>query len=245
MNLETNITQKGDRVYTYVQNEFLCSIWGMEKINFAIVENDPLALDWLRRAIQGQEAWQVQWCAENLAEAFDALNKLPTPKVVLIDLGLPDGSGLQLIRHLAKCDPDCITVVVTVFGEELRILSSIRAGAKGYLQKGALQTTFVRQVFELLDGVATMSPNIARLVLNDAQNHRYIRVSEILCPTSLSPRQIEIIELVSKGFNYSEISKLLNISVNTVKTHVKNIYDFLNASNQTEAVYEAQQYGII
>jgi len=171
--------------------------------------------------------------------------------VLLIDLGLPDGSGVQVIKAASVLRPAARIMVVSVFGDEENVIQSIGAGASGYILKDSLSTEFVSTIRELLAGGSPISPMVARLVLNQARSS-YANLAD---PESrdanggedadFTEREMEILGLVAKGFSFPEIADLLGISINTVKTHVNRIYGKLAVHSRSEAVYEASRIGLL
>lgn len=177
-----------------------------------------------------------------------AMMDLRKPDVLLVDLGLPDISGIEVIRHANQTLPKCECMVVTVFGDEEHVLASIEAGAAGYLLKDASEENFLAGIRELINGGSPISPIIARRLLKRFQ-------AETPSPTAasgdgksdvaLSEREKEILLLASKGFNYPEMGKLMGISPHTVTSHVKKIYRKLAVHSRGEAVFEANRMGLI
>jgi len=182
-----------------------------------------------------------------------ALLELRKPDVLLIDLGLPDISGIEVIRHATQILPNCECMVVTVFGDEEHVLASIEAGAAGYLLKDASEENFLSGIRELINGGSPISPIIARRLLRrfqaepDASPPPATAEAEAYggSDVSLSEREREILLLASKGFNYPEMGKLMGISPHTVTSHVKKIYRKLAVHSRGEAVFEANRMGLI
>ena len=170
--------------------------------------------------------------------------------VALIDLGLPDGNGIDLIREIARERPDTDVMVVTVFGDEAHVLASIEAGATGYLLKRNLHDTLAATVHELRAGGSPISPVIARQLL-----HRFRRDGDgaggapvppaAVDDGGLSEREREVLLFIAKGFTVGEIAGMLHLSAHTVATHVKHIYRKLAVHSRTEAVYEAGRMGLL
>jgi DNA-binding NarL/FixJ family response regulator len=168
--------------------------------------------------------------------------------VALIDLGLPDGNGIDLILQISRTLPDVDVMVVTVFGDEAHVLASIEAGATGYLLKRSLNDTLGETVRELRAGGSPISPVIARQLL-----HRFKRdTPESPQPTAavvddggLSEREREVLLFIAKGFTVGEIANMLHLSAHTVATHVKHIYRKLAVHSRTEAVFEAGRMGLL
>ena len=166
--------------------------------------------------------------------------------VALVDLGLPDGNGIDLIREIARTRPDADVMVVTVFGDEAHVLASIEAGATGYLLKRSLNDTLGATVRELRAGGSPISPVIARQLL-----HRFKKESPtpstpaVVDDGGLSEREREVLLFIAKGFTVGEIANMLHLSAHTVATHVKHIYRKLAVHSRTEAVFEAGRMGLL
>ena len=173
------------------------------------------------------------------------------PDILLVDLGLPDISGIEVIRHASRTLPKCECMVVTVFGDEEHVLASIEAGAAGYLLKDASEESFLSGIRELMNGGSPISPIIARRLLKrfhaeqPSTNTAPDAADDNISSVALSDREREILVLASKGFNYPEMGKLMGISPHTVTSHVKKIYRKLAVHSRGEAVFEANRMGLI
>lgn len=178
---------------------------------------------------------------------------LRQPDILLVDLGLPDISGIEVIRHATQTLPKCECMVVTVFGDEEHVLASIEAGASGYLLKDASEESFLAGIRELMNGGSPISPIIARRLLKRFHAEPLSPAISVDAPdadgdltgVALSDREREILLLASKGFNYPEMGKLMGISPHTVTSHVKKIYRKLAVHSRGEAVFEANRMGLI
>ncbi|MFN7086362.1 MAG: response regulator [Burkholderiales bacterium] len=167
------------------------------------------------------------------------------PQVLLVDLGLPDISGLEVIRRVATHHPRCDVLVVSVFGDEEHVIAALEAGARGFLLKGALNRDIAIDIQELTNGGSPLSPIIARQVLKrlrpvppaTADKPDEAADSE----SALTSRETEILRTIARGFSYAETAELLAISTQTVHTHLKRIYRKLAVHSKTEAVFEAEQ----
>ena len=169
------------------------------------------------------------------------------PDVMLVDLGLPDIDGVEVIRHAARHHPQCDVLVVTMFGDDQHVVDSIEAGATGYLLKDAGGDRIASSIHELRAGGSPISPSIARRVL---ARFRIAPVGPPQAParsevSPLSARETEILRLVAKGFGFETVGEVLGISPHTVVTHVKKIYHKLAVHSRGEAVYEAGQMGLL
>lgn len=158
------------------------------------------------------------------------------PDVFLVDLGLPDVPGLEVVKRIAATHPACDILVVTVFGDEGSVIGALEAGARGYLLKGALEHDIAEDIRHLRSGGSPLSPVIARQVLK-----RLLPAKSAPAEDVLTPRESEILNAIARGFSYAETASLLHLSVQTVHTHLKNIYKKLAVHSKTEAVFEADR----
>lgn len=213
-------------------------------IEVAIVEDDTALRERYADLITSAADTHVAWAVGSVAEALRKLEAV-APDALLVDLGLPDGSGLAVINLAKKRYPGCEVMVVSVFGDEENVVAAIRAGASGYLLKDALADSFLNTIRELIAGGSPISPSIARILLNRARARHEPDDSAEAPEGNLAERELEILGLVAKGFNFPEISRLLGISNNTVKTHIYRIYRKLSVHSRGEAVFEAKKLGLL
>jgi len=168
--------------------------------------------------------------------------------VLLVDLGLPDASGLDVIRRCRRMQPACAMMVLTMFGDEANMLSAFEAGAGGYLLKDGTEADLAAHVLSLHAGGSPMSPIIARQLLVRWQTRAEARPVALAPPQAseaLSPRESEVLNLLARGFTYTEAAQRMGVFHSTVQTHVRNIYGKLGVHNKTEAVFEARQLGLL
>lgn len=185
----------------------------------------------------------IAWMAGSVQEALHRLSQ-QVPAVLLVDIGLPDGSGIEVIRRAATLRQPCEIMVVSMFGDEDNVVAAIEAGAMGYILKDSLEEEFHETIRDLVAGGSPISPNVARILLRRSRR-RPEPTAGTTESIELSERESEILNLVAKGFGYAEIARLLAISANTVRTHVYRIYNKLSVHSRTEAVYEATRIGLI
>jgi DNA-binding NarL/FixJ family response regulator len=209
-----------------------------------IVEDDATFLNRFCKIVTEEARFELFAAVRDGASARDSLAR-GAPDVLLIDLGLPDISGIEIIRETALRYPDTDILVVTVFGDEEHVLASIEAGATGYLLKDSLPDEFVEVINELRAGGSPISPVIARQLLKRLRPAEVGPAREVPDNHKLSPRETEILSLIAKGFSFAEIARLLEISPHTVTTYVKKIYQKLAVHSRGEAVYEASKMGLI
>jgi DNA-binding NarL/FixJ family response regulator len=208
----------------------------MGSVTIALVEDDDRARGRLVASIRSDPSLQLVGEYRTGAEALAGLAS-GAPEVFLVDLGLPDIRGLDVVRRIAAQHPACNVLVVTVFGDEQSIIGALEAGAHGYLLKGALEHDIAEDIRHLRNGGSPLSPVIARQVLK-----RLVPARPAEHPRSqLTPRESEILNAIARGFSYSETADLMHLSAQTVHTHLKNIYKKLAVHSKTEAVFEADR----
>jgi DNA-binding NarL/FixJ family response regulator len=205
-----------------------------------IVEDDLRLRASLAQAIRSALDLTLVGEADDLPEGLRLLDAVQ-PDVLLVDIGLPSGSGLELILHAAKQSPHCDIMVITVFAEEHVVLDCIEAGATGYLLKGSSPQDIAAQIRSLVAGGSPISPTIARRLLRRFTGQRN---SADNAPT-LSAQEQAVLSMSAKGYSYDEIARLLTLSRHTVETYVKRIYRKLQVHSKTAAVYEARKLGLV
>ncbi|CAE6740311.1 response regulator transcription factor [Paraburkholderia haematera] len=184
--------------------------------------------------------------AGSIAEADARLADHPFA-MVLVDVGLPDGNGIDLIRALHGRDEALPILVISAWSTEQVIVTALQAGATGYLLKERDDVEIAMSIRSALRGGAPIDPFVARRILDLSGLVRRASVTHAKPPTlsPLSPREVEILVLVSKGLTNREISEVLSLSRLTVECHVKNIYKKLAVNSRTQAVFEARTHGLL
>lgn len=170
--------------------------------------------------------------------------------VLIVDLGLPDGSGIEIIKTAHEKWPECNLMVSTTFGDELHVMQSLEAGATGYILKDSDPINLINEIKSLHSGGSPISPLIARKILthfcSDAKKTTAQDLSALAStPVSLSKREQEVLEYITKGFSSNEIASLLEVSPHTILTFVRRIYTKLKVTSKTEAIYEARSQGLL
>jgi DNA-binding NarL/FixJ family response regulator len=203
-----------------------------------IVEDDPILQESLKLLLSGEQGIAVLGAFSNAEDALRALASL-SPEVMLADLGLPGMSGIELIKRAKEQMPQLEIMAHTVFEDRENVFAAIKAGASGYILKGSSPREIVEAIHEINKGGAPMSPKIARKVIHEFQDEN------IEDPFVLSQRERDIVKCIEQGLTYKEISIRLGISSHTVHTHIKNIYEKLQAKDRGEALIKARKTGII
>ncbi len=218
------------------------------RISVMVVEDDTLTRRSLCLAIESEPALCLAAEFDSVAPALAWL-ETESVDLILTDLGLPDGSGIEIIRACVQRHPACDIMVVSMSSDEDNILASIEAGAAGYVLKDAGRVDIVRALLDLHAGGSPISPLIARKVLERMRDPKSAApidcTEEEVAPSILTKREAAILNLIARGDSYSEVARLLSVSVGTVQTHVKNIYGKLSVHSRGQAVFEAQRRGLL
>ena len=214
-------------------------------IAVAIVEDDPDFSSALRQVVQDAPDMRLAGHAATLADGL-AMLAGPAADVLLVDLGLPDGSGIAVIRAAAQRWPGCNIMVSTNFGDETHVMRSIEAGAAGYLLKDSSPSRMGDEIRSLASGGSPISPIIARQVLARFRSPVPATTSTADDGASqLSQREKEVLDYITKGFTVPEIAGLMQLSHFTVRTFVRRIYSKLKVTSKAEAIYEARNQGLV
>lgn len=187
--------------------------------------------------------------ASTRAQGLCLLDQAPAD-VLLVDLGLPDGSGIDVVRAAHRQWPACNIMVSTTFGDEAHVMQALEAGAVGYLLKDSEPERMVDEIRNLHAGGSPISPLIARQILVRFRPPGHSTTFMARCDPDkqgalLSEREKEVLEFITKGFTSSEIAALMSVTRNTVQTYVRRIYVKLKVNSKTEAIYEARNQGLL
>lgn len=197
------------------------------------------------------------WLTQRIAEVFpDCVAKLAASRaaglrairdsqfeLALIDLGLPDGSGLDLISALGQQQPDCCRVVTTIYTDDQHLFPALRAGAQGYLLKDQPAEKFAASLQGILAGEPPLSPQIAKRLLGVFA--QVADVTDAAETTRLSPRETEVLTLIAKGYRIAEVAQKLGVTRNTAAGFIKSTYRKLNVNSRAEATLEAVRRGMV
>lgn len=208
-----------------------------------VLEDDGPTLLRFCDAIDADVTLEVCGQCETLGAAL-SLYKTTKPDVIVTDLKLPDGSGLDLIKTAREDRDDVEIMVISALGDERTVVAAIEAGATGYLLKDADLDDIARSIHQLVDGGSPISASIARFILKRFDN-RAVQDEPGPDKPTLTDREVEVLSCIAKGFSYKDVARVLNLSENTVPSHIKNIYRKLEVNSKSEAVFEAVQRGIL
>lgn len=182
----------------------------------------------------------------SLKEAKTLMNQQPIA-LTLIDLNLPDGSGLSLIPYIRQQTPETRIVVLTIFDDPEHIFSAIRAGAMGYLLKDQSERLLIAKLRGIMEGDPPLSPLIARMILEQIRGIDINRSTSNNVPLDidLKEREKEILVLIAKGMNRTEVAEIVSLSPHTVAKYIKDIYQKLDVNTRAEAAIMACRIGLI
>ena len=210
------------------------------KITTVIVEDQRDLREGLATLIRFTPGFECAGAYRTMEEAIARI-KHEVPDVVLTDIGLPGMSGIEGTRRLKELHPDLIILVLTVYDDNEKIFDALCAGASGYLLKQTEPAELLRSVKEAVAGGAPMSPEVAARVI---KIFREVRPPE-KADYQLTPNELRLLRLLVEGHNYVTASEELGISYNTIKFHVRNIYDKLQVHSKSEAVAIAMRDRLI
>jgi len=204
-------------------------------INIALVEDNDEIREGLSYLLNSSEGFK---CAAKFSNAEDALKQIPEMSidVVLMDINLPGMSGIECVAELKKLNKGIQIIMLTIFEDGEIIFKSLQAGASGYILKKTSPAQLLDAVKDVYNGGSPMSSQIARKVVQSFQNR-----NDAAKENDLSAREMEILNYLSKGYRYKEIADLLFISIETVRTHIRNIYEKLQVHSRTEALLKVQK----
>ncbi len=210
----------------------------MERI--LILEDNPSTLQWLSELTHEGFPGATVVTAQTLEAAREQLDG--GLNLALIDLSLPDGSGIELVTELHEKHPDTYAVVTTIYDDDSHVFAAIKAGAKGYLLKDQPKELLIEQLKGIAWGNPPLSPSVSRRLL------RYLSSGDPQARHDgprLTERELEVLSLMSRGFNRQDIGRALDITPNTAAGYIKTIYRKLNVSGKAEAIREAMSLGLV
>jgi DNA-binding NarL/FixJ family response regulator len=200
-------------------------------ITVSIVEDSDKLRETLVRVLNRADGFS---CVSQYANAEDALKDLPEakPDVVLMDINLPGMNGVECVRQLKKIAPEIQVMMLTVYEDTENIFDALAAGASGYMLKRTAGKELLEAIREVKNGGSPMTAHIARKVVQSFQRSAAAEAQT----ESLSEREQQVLDLLSRGLMYKEIADKLQISYETVHTYIRRIYEKLQVRTRTEAV---------
>lgn len=209
----------------------------IDEVKIAIVEDDKTVRDGLQMLVDGSQGFSVVGTYSN---GEDAIEKLPqkNPDVVLMDINLPGINGIEVISTIRDAKHSMLFIMLTVFEDTEAIFTSLSAGASGYLLKNTSPSKLIESIREVYTGGSPMSSEIARKVV---ESFKELPPEPSEDSFGLTKREEEVLSYLSKGFLYKEIAGLMFISIDTVRSHIRHIYDKLHVKSRTEAILKYLQ----
>jgi DNA-binding NarL/FixJ family response regulator len=213
---------------------------GTSALKVGIIEDQPKIREGLRSLIDGTEGYR---CVGSFGSVEEALARFDSewPDVLLMDIGLPGMSGIEGTRRIKDLHPGLAVLMLTVYDDDRRIFDALCAGASGYLLKQTPPARLLECLTEVVDGGAPMSPDVARRVV--------ALFREIRPPAEadhqLTPHEIRILTLLVEGHNYTTAAEELHVSINTIRFHMRSIYEKLQVHSKSEAVSKALRHRIV
>ena len=204
-----------------------------------IVEDIAETRQWLGRAVMAA----FPGC--EVREAPDMRSGVHAAKgdafdLAIVDLGLPDGSGTNVIAAFREQQPDALVIVATVMGDDASIIAALSAGAHGYLLRDSPAALFARQLEQLGQGIPALSPSIARRIVDHFRSTAVAHQPE----ATLTTRELDVLGLISKGLRNADAAQALGLAESTVASHIKSIYSKLGITSRAEAAIRAQRMGL-
>lgn len=210
------------------------------RVTVVVVEDESKILRSQLALLKAYPEIQVVGQASTGTDAVQRIKALQ-PDVVLLDLGLPGIDGIEVTRQVKQFRHETEVLIFTIFDDEEKVLAAIHAGASGYLLKGMEADKIVESILEVSKGGSVVQPQLARRLLR-----HFTRPPVEQDPrAALSPRELEILQLIAKGLSNPQVAQTLGLSRATVRTHLEHIYAKLDVSNRTEAVTEGIKKGLI
>lgn len=212
----------------------------MKKI--LMVEDDSDVRGWLCKVVAAAFVNAELTEAATVNQAISQLRN-QSFDLAILDFNLPDGSALDIMKHIKSKSPETYCVIATIFDDDKHVFDSLRAGAQGYLLKEQNADELTRDLRGILSGDPPISPPVARRIIRYFNEKN--RDSNEIIDSNITKRESEILTMVAKGMNRNDIAAKLNLSTNTVATHIKSIYRKLDISSKPEATMKAISLGLI
>lgn len=212
-------------------------------LNVLIVEDLVETAQWLKKRVETAFSKSNVMLCHSIEDARLKLTRNHFD-VALVDINLPDGSGIFLIRDIKALPSETVIVTVTIYDDDDHVFDAIRAGADGYLLKDLPASRFEEKLRGIFQGEPALSPSIAQKIIKSFSS-RSVPTASTNLKSQLTNRELEVLTLLAKGLTRIEIAALLILSPNTIAKHVKNIYRKLGVSSRAEMAVQAYDMGLV
>lgn len=209
-----------------------------------VVEDQASVRQWLTGLVREQLDCPQVLEAGRVDEALALISRGPAPALALVDLNLPDGDGVEVIRALRRLPQPATVVVTTVYDDDQHVFPALAAGAQGYLLKEQGTAALARQLRRILDGEPPLSPSVARRIVEHFAKAAASAWGQEAHGEALTPRETEVLRLIGRGLRTGEVAQLLGLSEHTVARYVKTVYRKLDIGSRAEAALEANRRGL-
>jgi DNA-binding NarL/FixJ family response regulator len=213
----------------------------MGTIRVLIADDHQLFRDGLRALLDSAPDTEVVGEAATGKEAIRLAAENP-PDVTLMDLQMPEVDGIEATRHIVDANPEINVLMVTMFEEDQSVFAAMRAGARGYVLKGAKHDEMLRAIRAVASGEAIFSPSIASRMMDFFASSRRVIPADAF--PELTGREREVLGLMARGESNAEIARALTISIKTVRNHVSNIFGKMQVADRAQAVIRAREAGL-
>lgn len=214
----------------------------MKRIRILIADDHQLFREGLRALLSTQPEFDVVGEAASGEEAIIQANDLQ-PDVILMDIQMPSLNGIEAIRRIHNTNPHIRVIVVTVFEEDDSVFAAMRAGARGYISKGADQLEIFKVIRAVANGESLFGPKVTEWLTNFFSAPNQAASREIF--SELTAREHEVLTLIAQGFTNAEIARRLFLSSKTVRNHISNIFSKLQVANRAHAIVRAREAGLV
>ena len=216
----------------------------MKKTNIMLVEDNPDYRQAVSLAL-ADESWienmRIFGAAEVALRALQTDPQEPAPGIILLDIGLPGLSGVEVIRDFQSLCPQAQIIMLTQSRDQADVIEAIRQGAAGYLLKSASMDQLIEGIRTVMEGGTPLEPSVARHLIDAISGQRH----QVADGIELSPRELEVLRLMGEGMLKKQIADVLKISEHTVAFHVKHVYQKLDVNNSPAAIDKAHRAGIL
>lgn len=213
----------------------------MNPVRILIVDDHTLFRDGVRAILKAVPDFEIVGEAATGEEAIGKVTTL-TPDIILMDIQMPDMNGVEATQKILQEHPEMGIIILTMLEDDDSLFSALRAGARGYVLKGADKAEMVKSIRAVANGEALFGPAIANRLTRFFKNPGGTTKQSAF--PELTDREFEVLELIAKAHNNQEIAENLHISIKTVSNHISNIFNKLQVADRTEAIFKARDAGL-